>query len=320
MEKNIFYYWNGPKISERYERNSKRMQIMNPDRKVQVVDDDFCLPLIKKISPKLYELYADIKIPAARSDCSRLACLYEHGGWYLDFDMYLRTSIDYWEEDSKDLYLQRLVQPNGKVTSPNSMMGGRARHPFFKGALEYIAATLEGKYSHYSVFNATGPTAVLAASGAYIKSPKTFFGEMGSGFIDINGDDTKGSWTFQESCGIWANDASPTKFNDSSPVERLGGKKGTKSLDYYIKRFDEFEVTRKDNYRKMLNKLAMHYIVEHKLGVSIAKLVTQWFDNAADKKFIETIASTLKDNNEKEGLEILKGSFQWLNVSELIGV
>lgn len=303
MEKNIFYYWTGPKLSDRYERNSKRMQILHPDRKVQIVDDEFCLPLIKKISPKLYEIYNDIKIPAARSDCARLSVLYEHGGWYLDFDMFLRTGISFWEDDGKDLYLQLSVQSNGKVTSPNSIMGGRARHPFFKAALDYIAANLEGKYCHHSVFNATGPTAILAASGPWLKSPKTYFEDFGSGYIDINGDNTKGSWTFQESCGIWANSSTPTTFHDASSVERLGAKG---SLDYYIKRFDEFEATKKSNYRKMLTKLAIYYINEQGLGLRVSKLATQYFDSGNDKEFLDAISIALRDKNEHEGLALIQ--------------
>lgn len=279
---------------------------MNPRSSFKVASDDDVLPILSRYCPDLLEIYKKIDVPAAKSDCARLALLYEFGGWYLDFDTFPRTSLDFYESKNKDLYLSYLVQDNSKVTLPNSPIGGRARHPYFLEALNYIAAMLRSKINHYSVYNSTGPTAALAAAGAFINLDSTSYKNIDYSYLDVNGDQTKGSWTYQESCGVWSSDENPVIFNDGNSEKRLGAKG---SLEWYVKQFDRYPETKKDNYRKMLRKLAVYYINELGLVCDVCELSALYLDKKSDKNLIQGVLNALKKNNEFQSATRLENVF-----------
>lgn len=287
----IFFYWDGPNMSSTYERNIEHVRILNSDWDVKVVDDNFCLPILEKNFPEYVSLYKKIVIPAAKSDIMRLALLYEYGGWYIDCDMRPRVTLDYWDYSNKSLYLFWVLNGKKKALS-NNFIGAAPGHPFMKKALKIIFSFLEKRFFINSVYNSTGPNAVFCAIGSYVHDRATEFQEMDYSVIDVIGDNTKGSWTYQENCGIWHDEQNPPVFYPHVSLDRI------ESLDafhYYCKTFDKYPENRAENYGKLLQRAGVHYLHKHNLIQEISELTEEFLPYIKDKEYFKRLADKYKE-------------------------
>lgn len=75
-----------PIIPEKYIKNIKRTQEINPDFQIKIWNGYQCDQLIKKHFPSRYKLYWDLEKPIMRCDFARLVILYVYGGIYSDMD------------------------------------------------------------------------------------------------------------------------------------------------------------------------------------------------------------------------------------------
>lgn len=292
----VFFYWDGPNISSAYERNIEHVRIINPDRDVKVVDDSFCIPILRQIFPEYVSLYKKIVIPAAKSDIMRLVLLYEYGGWYIDCDMRPRTSLDYWDYSNKDLYVFWVLNGNKKTIS-NNFIGGAAGHPFFKKALKVIFSFLETRFFINSVYHSTGPNAVFCAAGSYLHDSGVEFQEMDYRVIDVIGDKTKGSWTYQENCGIWHDEQNPPKFYPHIPLDRI---ESQEAFHYFCKVFDEFPENRAENYGRLLQRAGVHYLHKHNFVQEIADLTEKFWPYIKDKEYFKKLSDKYKEKGYRD--------------------
>ena len=142
------------------------MRRANPDFEIRVWGPDECRNLIRDKFPQYLSLYDSFPYPIQRSDFSRYAILYEHGGVYADLDYTFTHPLDdilawidkmYPEQqafvnESPNRFLKRRLS--------NSLMLSREPHcPFWTHAMS--KATLgSGTSIHQKVMSSAGPQAV----------------------------------------------------------------------------------------------------------------------------------------------------------------
>ncbi len=231
--------------------------------------------------------------------------LYQFGGWYLDCDTKPRCSIDYFEEKGKDLYLFWVKSNKGKLTILGTPIGGASKHPFFLHAAEIFFELLRSRLNNHSVYPNTGPAAILAAAGAFINLGATKYKEADYSYVDVEGDETKGSWTYQEACGILIDDDNPCKFHSSRNVDQIGS---LEAFVYFTKMFDRFPQTMANNYRKLLLKAGNHYVMEHKLNNEIVDLSLKYVNPEEHPKYYSELTKTLSKLNDVKNAERISQS------------
>lgn len=284
IEKNIFFFWTGPEITNSLRKNIAWVKAIHPNHSVRVINELQAAEIIKSILPDLGEIYLKIKIPAALSDIARLAIVYKYGGWYLDCDMSPRYSLEHFEKLNKLLYLFWRID-NNKITVPNAIVGGKREHPFFKDALRIIERLILGRVNNYSVFKTTGPIALVPAASVYTNENYTFYENFDYTWFDVvNDGKTKGSWTYQENCGIFNDAEHPCMFNGNTSVERVGSKA---AFEYYCKIFAEYPTTQKRNFQVYLRLVAVHLIKNYpELKPNIIELGKQYLDSVKDAQLL----------------------------------
>lgn len=305
IPKNISYFWEKGEISARYRNNIRFTKIINPNHKVKIFNDEECLELLYNIFPKYVDTYISISIPSCKSDIMRMILLYQFGGWYLDCDTKPRCSIDFFEEKGKDLYLFWVKSNKGKLTILGTPIGGASKHPFFLHAAEIFFELLRSRLNNHSVYPNTGPAAILAAAGAYINLGATKYKEADYSYVDVEGDETKGSWTYQEACGILIDDDNPCKFHSSRNVDQIGS---LEAFVYFTKMFDRFPQTMANNYRKLLLKAGNHYVMEHKLNNEIVDLSLKYVNPEEHPKYYSELTETLSKLNDFKNTERISQS------------
>ncbi|GKX33187.1 MAG: hypothetical protein MnENMB40S_08050 [Rhizobiaceae bacterium MnEN-MB40S] len=151
----------------------------------------------------------------------------------------------------------------------------------------------------------TGPAAILAAAGAYINLGATKYKEADYSYVDVEGDETKGSWTYQEACGILIDDDNPCKFHSSRNVDQIGS---LEAFVYFTKMFDRFPQTMANNYRKLLLKAGNHYVMEHKLNNEIVDLSLKYVNPEEHPKYYSELTETLSKLNDFKNTERISQS------------
>ena len=292
MEKNIFFFWDGNEMSHQLKRNIRQTEAIHPDHKVSIIDAKIVKNILKNYFHGLAEVYDDIPIPAAKSDIGRLAILFDQGGWYIDCDMSLRISLNYYENFRKDLYLFTRID-NNKITSPNALIGGIKGHAFFKRALTIISRLLINKINNYSVFKTTGPMAMISAVSEFMNDKNVLVQELDYTLFDvINDGKTKGSWTWMENCGVLLNKENPCLFNGNSSIERIGS---IDAFNYYKSTFNMFPETKERNFKVMLKRLAIHHLNNNKqIKDDVISLINKYLDPNIDKEIFDVMHKNQK--------------------------
>lgn len=299
VEKNIFFYWTGGQLPELYKKNVDYTKLVNPDYRTLVVDDDFCIPVLSRLVPDAVDLYQKISIPAVKSDIMRMALLYEFGGWYVDCDMRPRVSLDYWASMDFDLYLF-WVNNSNKVSIQNCFLGGRAGHEFFRHALNTFFRILEDGGFNYHVYKVTGPDAVLAASGGYLHDAETRFEQMDYAYIDVFGEVSKGSWTYQECCGIVHDRDDPPIIRTNVDLSRI---ESLTAFEYFVSVFDRYPATQARNYGKLLSRAGVHYVHKHKINDVITELSLKYADHISDATYFSRLTEKLEEQGDRKNIE-----------------
>lgn len=296
MQKNIFFFWEGDQLPEVYKQNIKFVKITHPEHKVRVVSGVDVLPILEETHPELAKVYNHIRIPAARSDIARLALLSKFGGWYLDCDVLPRVSLQYYEKMHKELYLFWRKDSNGtRFIIQNSVMGGEKNHEFFRKALSVVSNLLLQEVFKYSVYNTTGPIAIGPVGSEYLNDRYALVVEMDYSMIGVNKDNkSKGSWTYQQYCGLIVDRNHPPKFMIKSKLTpRLVKQVVSERAFYYFRdTFEEFPKTKVGNYRTLAKKLALHYLELPKLREEMRQVVDKYMDKEEDKEFVSTFYET----------------------------
>nr|WP_300315914.1 glycosyltransferase [Halomonas sp.] len=297
IEKNIFFYWSGDKISESYKKNIEFTKLICPQYDVKVVGDEVCRPLVQEYFPDDVWVYDSIGVPAAKSDLARILLLHKFGGWYIDCDTRLRTNIDWWEDENIDLHLFWVKNKKDKTFVNNALIGGKSGHPYFLRAAETIVKLLKSPFHKHSVYNSTGPGAITNAAGKYLKCPETSFSKMEYSMLQVVKDGTKGSWTFQENCGVWYNDDNPPIFNPDVELERI---ERIDAFNFYCSTFDRFPETRAKNYASLLTRAGVHYLHKHGINDKIDKLSEEFKDILSDGDYFHRLAMKYKERGESD--------------------
>ena len=285
--KKHFFLLGWAKYNAAIKKNILYTEAIHPDHKVTVVDSKIVKNILDKYFPDLANVYNDIQIPAAKSDIGRLAILFDQGGWYIDCDMSLRVSVNYFESFRKDLYLFTRID-NNKITAPNAFMGGIKGHRFFSKALNIITRMLINKINNYSVFKTTGPMAVIPAVSEFMRDENVMVQDLDYTLFDvINDGKTKGSWTWMENCGVLINKENPCIFNSNSSIDRIG------SIDafyFYIKIFNMFPETKDRNFKSMLRRLAIHHLDKNKqIKEEVKTLINEYLDPNIDQEIFKAM-------------------------------
>lgn len=304
IPRRVFFFWEGGDLPQPYRRNVRYFQEVNPDYDVEVIDSTAALEVVRELSPELFEIFEAIRIPAVRSDIIRMAVLYKHGGWYVDCDTSPRVSLDYWSRSGAKLVLFKVLAAN-KVAIQNSIMGGTAGHPFFKRSIEIMGRVVGSRSWHYNVYKSTGPAIVMQAASVFAGDPSTLLEEMDYSLVDVISGGTKGSWTYQERCGIWSNEQHPLEFNPNTAVERL---ESLEAFEYFKKSFEDFPATKAENYRKLLLRCGVQYVRRHGIGKEIAGLSRQYVP-AEEVDYHRSLASMMRKKRLEKGLVALDRRF-----------
>ena len=97
FQKNIFIVWYQTDISsikQIYLDNIKNWQVLNPDWKVKLLDQNDLRNACKKFSDTCVETYDSFNLMHLKIDLGRYAHLYLYGGIYVDIDCYAFRSLD----------------------------------------------------------------------------------------------------------------------------------------------------------------------------------------------------------------------------------
>lgn len=289
IEANIHYIWMGGEIPAPYRKGISFTEMINPDYNVKVHDLGDILPVLEEHAPVLAKFVDTIQIPAAISDIARLALIYAYGGWYVDTDTVPRVAIDYWANSGHEAYIFSRID-NSKLIVQNSLLGAKAGHPVFLHALRVIERLLESRQYNYSVYSATGPIALIAAVSPFVSEPKVYFDEMDYSLVNVIGGGTKGSWTYQENCGILMSQEEPPVFNPHSSLDRIGS---VEAWRFYRKVFDMYPETRQRNYVRLLERLGVHHVHKKKLKGEVLELAQEFLPIEDHEEFYRKLVDEL---------------------------
>lgn len=281
-----------------YKNSIEYIRATNPGFEVRVVDSTIARDTLKSISPDLDSVFDDILIPAVKSDIMRMAILHKFGGWYIDCDSRPRIGVDFWADSSTELVLN-WVDVGGKVSLQNSFLGGKREHDFFVRALTLMGKIIPRRMAHYNVYRSSGPEICLLAATPYVKDSRTNFSEMDYKFIDVIMGHTKGSWTFQECCGIWGNEQNPVKFNGNVPIGRI---ESLDAFNFFKKTFAKFPKTENENMRNLMVRAGAHYVYKHKISEEVCDLFVKYVPVSMSDAY-KKLQEKLKEIGSQNGYE-----------------
>jgi hypothetical protein len=89
--KNIFFYWDGPDVSEAVIENVNNYRKLNPSFKV-ILANDTDIIRYSSVYPTLINLFQKATIAALKSDIARLVLLNEEGGAWIDSNTTLEAN------------------------------------------------------------------------------------------------------------------------------------------------------------------------------------------------------------------------------------
>ena len=297
IERNLFFYWEGPRLPDIYDNSIRYITAVNPEYEVALVDGTCARDRLKDLAPRLEAIFDDILIPAVKSDIMRMAILHKFGGWYLDCDSRPRVGLDHWGMGDHDLALKYVVV-NGKMSVHNSIIGGAAGHGFFAHSLRLMERVVVDRLTHYSVYRSTGPDLCLLSATPFLRAESTRFDPMDYELIDVIQSPHKGTWTFQECCGLWANDTDPVVFRphvELARIERLD------ALAYFRRMFDRFAATQADNYKKLMLRAGVHYVHKHGISDEILSLSERFVPNG-ERAYYNRLHDKLAEQKDEAGL------------------
>ena len=294
IDKKIHYIWLGGEFPDSYRRGMEYTEILNADHEVILHGFDDVLRVVDLHTPQLADLVRSMRIPAAIADIGRLALLFEYGGWYVDADTVPRVALNYWTSSEKDAYVFTRID-NSKVIVQNSLLASRAGHPMFLGALKAIENIVTSRMYNYSVYRATGPTALLGALSPYLEASDVSVSDIDYSYIDGAPHATKGSWTFQENCGIVIGPDCPPVFNPHSSLDRIGS---IAAWNYYRSVFDDYSETRASNYRALIGRLGVHHVHQETIKDEVLDLVERYMSPDTDREFYEKLLRELVNQGD----------------------
>lgn len=154
------------------------MQNLHPDWEFIFFSDGDSRHFIELEAPEYLELYDWYPRPVLKADLFRLLAVYKLGGFYLDTDFMLHTSLEplcrhdavfAWEHevDKKEFELRYpawLRTHEERLTLANYAFGAKAGHPFLLAILDELLARTETfeaeNCNDLDILHSTGPDAV----------------------------------------------------------------------------------------------------------------------------------------------------------------
>lgn len=151
-----------------------RLQIWNLKRKHKdyqhvFFDDKNVSDFIRQNFPKkIYELYSQLQIGAAKADFFRYAILYINGGIYMDLDVTITGSLNKLiNSNDKAIIANERVN---KVIFLQSVLIYEKKHPILKTALQIVLSNIENNKYPNNVHAMTGPTPYSKAVYHYLNN------------------------------------------------------------------------------------------------------------------------------------------------------
>lgn len=300
IEQRIFFYWEGPRMPSIYRNSIDYIAAMHPEYEVQVAGPELARPTLRKLAPDLDAVFDRILIPSVKSDIMRMALLHQFGGWYIDCDSRPRIGVTFWDSEHTRLLLN-CANVNNKISLMTAFMGGAQHHPFFARALELMGRVIPRRMTHYNVYRSSGPDICLYAATPFLHEPDTRYVEMDYRHIDVIMGKPKGSWTFQEACGIWADDEHPVRFNSQATVGRIDS---LEALAFYRTTFARFPQTEAENWRKLMLLAGVQYVQKHGIGAEILDLFIRHVPRSETAAW-EALAAQLRETGATASADTL---------------
>jgi mannosyltransferase OCH1-like enzyme len=165
----------------------QRMKDLHPDWEFLFFSDGDCREFIRKEAPEFMELYDWYPKAVMRADLFRLLVVHRLGGFYLDTDMLLESSLDPLvehsavftiEEQMTVQYVRRrfprwMWHMGGQWSIANYAFAAEKGHPYVGAVLDQVVARTADfdieDCSSLDILHSTGPDAVTAA---YYREPE----------------------------------------------------------------------------------------------------------------------------------------------------
>jgi len=169
IPRRIIQYWNGTALPHGIRRVAQQLQDNHPDytyvRYSKKIARSFLRTHFTERVQRAFEL---CKHAAMESDYFRLACLYVHGGFYVDVDDLSIRSF----EQLRTRGFQFIAHQEDLGSIGNNLIGCTARHPIIKMALDQATETLQA-YANEGPWFQTGPALLSSAIAAHIVASST---------------------------------------------------------------------------------------------------------------------------------------------------
>ena len=138
---------------------TKRSQRLLPNFSYKLWTDQSCIELIQQNWPHT-STPIESKSGIIKADLCRYAILYDFGGIYLDTDYKLVRSIGDLLQSGCLLPIEFDATPTSDMKLGNAVLASCAKHPFWKGLLEYIFVNHQEGFDESNPVEATGPMAL----------------------------------------------------------------------------------------------------------------------------------------------------------------
>ena len=167
IPKNIITFWHeNASLPPLFAENIKTTLKNNHGCNHLHLDDHDALALVEEFFPHLAEFYREMRIPAARSDISRLVALYLYGGVYVDVSMIINEAIHNHFDPTDQIFVVRQdTNPIFKnwphaANILNGLIGAEKNSGFILECLKKSFTNLHFGLQNYSVSIATGPNLI----------------------------------------------------------------------------------------------------------------------------------------------------------------
>jgi len=145
IPRRIIHVWGGGEhdLSLRSKAAVANVRLLNPDFEYLFFDDKRIEDFVNQHFPQYRSIFDSFRFPIQRYDFFRYLAVYHFGGFYLDLDVFLASSLSDllvfncvfpFEELTINMFLRREYGMDWEIA--NYAFGATARHPFIRAIIE----------------------------------------------------------------------------------------------------------------------------------------------------------------------------------------